>query len=365
MKQIADTVYEWSQYDPQRRLDLNGHFVQAAPGEPGVLIDPVPFHPGDEAQIRELGGVSAVVLSNGRSAARVQQASRCRELFGCTVLVPASDLADLTIPSAEPFDAESTLPAGLRVIGIPGDASTQGVALYQQSGECLFAGWLIVGSPVGRLSLPPGPRSDDPSLQTQKLRALLSVPRLRHLLLAEGNSIHHEIARALQDLQYQHDPAAFKVRLEDVNWGSGMQGGTKYAVRNALVSRLVGLQELDFDLSEIPSGRMNYPLHRHDGKEELFIVLEGHGEVRTESGTFPISPGDVLAFAPRYQLSHVIKNTGVEPLRFLSFATQAEALEMIDYPDTGQHATMTPFGKRRRFFLPERTNVGYWEGTPL
>ena len=37
---------------------------------------------------------------------------------------------------------------------------------------------------------------------------------------------------------------------------------------------------------------------------------------------------------------------------------------MLDYPETGQRAESTAYGKRRRFFLPERVDVGYWEGTP-
>ena len=32
MKQITPEIWAWSYYQPQRRLDRNGHFVQRAPG---------------------------------------------------------------------------------------------------------------------------------------------------------------------------------------------------------------------------------------------------------------------------------------------------------------------------------------------
>jgi hypothetical protein len=35
MKQITPQVYEWSRYAPALRRERNGHFVQAAPGQPG------------------------------------------------------------------------------------------------------------------------------------------------------------------------------------------------------------------------------------------------------------------------------------------------------------------------------------------
>jgi uncharacterized cupin superfamily protein len=363
VKQIDSAVYEWSQYDPERRIDLNGHFVQAMAGQPGVVIDPVPFHPGDEAQLQELGGVAAVVLTGTSSAGRVQQAMRCREMFGCALLVPQSDLTRATLPGAEPFDAGSALPAGLMPVAIPDGAPGGQVALYQATSQTLVAGDAVVGAPAGQLSLPELDGSADHASSARGLRALLTQPQVQRLLVASGTSILRDPVRAIQDLIYRHDPASFMMRLEEAQWNAWREGGTKFGVRNALVSRLVGLEILDFDLTEIPPGRQNYPLHRHDGKEELFIVLEGQGEVRTEAGTFAIEPGLVLAFPPRYQIAHVIQNTGQEPLRFLSFAAQAEHLDTVDYPDTGQHAEGTRFGKRRRFFLPERTNVGYWEGT--
>jgi hypothetical protein len=43
-------------------------------------------------------------------------------------------------------------------------------------------------------------------------------------------------------------------------------------------------------------------------------------------------------------------------------ALQAQGAPAVG-PFDGQRAEGTAFGKSRRFFLPERVNVGYWEGT--
>jgi hypothetical protein len=75
MKAIAPQVYQWSHYVPERRRDANGIFVQGPPGTPGALIDPVPFHRGDEAEVWEQGGAGAVVLTRA-------ERERLAELLG-------------------------------------------------------------------------------------------------------------------------------------------------------------------------------------------------------------------------------------------------------------------------------------------
>jgi uncharacterized cupin superfamily protein len=182
--------------------------------------------------------------------------------------------------------------------------------------------------------------------------------------VSEGDSILHQPARALQDLVYRHDPAAFLLRSDELCWREPFRGGRRYGQDAAECARLIGLTGHNFDVCAIPPGRENYPLHRHDGNEELYVVLEGQGEVRTEQGTFAVGAGDIVGFPPRYQVAHVLRNIGEGELRFLSFSNPAETLDMGDYPESGQRVEGTPYGKVRRFFLPNRTNVGYWEGTP-
>jgi uncharacterized cupin superfamily protein len=311
------------------------------------VIDPVPLHEGDEAHLRELGGVAAVLLTGPASP----EARDCATTFGCPLLAPAHP------PAAPP------LPAALQVIPL---ATDDGAAYYHPGSRSLFAGAAAVaGDPAGRLRLP-SPESADAAGAARRLRALLAFPAAR-LLLSDGASLPHDPASALQDLLYRHDPAACLLRPEELlpkPKAPGGGGGRRYYTRDAACARLLGLTAHDFDVTTVPPGRENWPLHRHDGSDELFIILEGEGELRTERGVFPVRAGDMLGFPPRYQVAHALRNTGPGDLRYLSFSAPAEQLNMNDYPESGQRSEYTPYGKSHRFFRPERMDVGYWENTP-
>jgi hypothetical protein len=73
----------------------------------------------------------------------------------------------------------------------------------------------------------------------------------------------------------------------------------------------------------------------------------------------------VLAFPPRFQIAHAIRNPAGAPLRFFAFSAPAETLEMANYPTSGARMERTPYGKHRRFYLPERLDVPYFEGEPV
>ena len=126
MKQIAPLVYAWSQHDAARRLDVHGYFLQRRAGEPGVLVDPVPLHEGDEAHLRELGGATAVVRTGeDRHAA----AGRCAETLGLSVLLAR---------------AGGDLPAGLAALPLP-----QGAALFHAPSGSALPGSGVEGAPAG------------------------------------------------------------------------------------------------------------------------------------------------------------------------------------------------------------------------
>jgi uncharacterized cupin superfamily protein len=364
MKQITAELYAWSHYELDRRLDVNGHYVQDGPREAGVLIDPVPFAEGDEAHLRDLGGAAAVVLTG---AGRAPGAARCARTLGCPVLAPRAVWEALGRPNdIRPFDAGAALPSGIHAVDVPGAPPPGEVALFHPPSRTLVVGSVLVGVPAGQLRLASAASGNGATAAraARGLRALLAF-RSARLLLGEGDSLLHEPVRALQDLVYRHDPAACLLRPEEAYWQGPRVAGTRYSLRSAEGARLLGLTAIDFEWSAIAPGCQNYPLHRHDGSEEVFVVLAGEGELRTETDVFPIRVGDVLGFPPRYQVAHSIRNTGTAELRLLAIGSPgAERLEMIDYPASGQRAESAAFGKQRRFFLPERVNVGYWEGTP-
>ncbi|HEX2513795.1 MAG TPA: cupin domain-containing protein [Chloroflexota bacterium] len=381
MRQLATHAYAWSHSLPRHRLAAHGHFVQAAPGEAGVLIDPVPFGEGDEAQVRELGGVTAVLVLRPE---RAQRGAAYRDLFGCPLLAPQGLGVPGGLGAVEPFPPGASLPGGLRVVaaGAPaGEVAPPGwpavVALYHGPSGAGILGGAVAGDPAGSLSLtadesPPagggtaqqvaGAAAD----RARGLRALLGLwlrPPGR-VLVPEGEPVLRDGERALQDLVYRHDPAACLLRPEELVWQDPRGKGTRFERRSGECSRPLGLRVLDFEVTVVPPGRENTLLHRHDGLEEAFVVLQGEGVLVTESGAFPIRTGDVLGFPPRYQVAHAFRNTGAGDLRLLAlgaFAEPAEAVGLAEYPESGKQFQWVP-GKFRRFYLPQEVNVDYWEG---
>ena len=57
--------------------------------------------------------------------------------------------------------------------------------------------------------------------------------------------------------------------------------------------------------------------HLHDGFEECIYVLRGSGMTVSESGEFPIAPGDIVLIPPNEK--HMTRNTGSEPLVLVCF----------------------------------------------
>ncbi|NLC56721.1 MAG: cupin domain-containing protein [Armatimonadetes bacterium] len=55
--------------------------------------------------------------------------------------------------------------------------------------------------------------------------------------------------------------------------------------------------------------------HRHEGDEEIYFVLEGHGQMIVDGERYPIGPGDVCI--TRSGHSHGILNSPDGPMRLL------------------------------------------------
>ncbi|HEU5318829.1 MAG TPA: cupin domain-containing protein, partial [Chloroflexota bacterium] len=242
---------------------------------------------------------------------------------------------------------------------------------HGRSGTWLV-GSLAVGVPAGGLSLPEG--LDGERVRAGAARALrrLNAVGFERVGPSRGMLVLRGGPRAVQDLVFKEDPEACVVRPSEVRVVPGRSHGTSYGRSDAAYGRLLGLETLDFDLSEVQPGRRSTAVHGHDGSEECFIILSGEGEVHvlrpgeSELRRIPVRAGDVVAFPPRYQIAHSFKCTGSEPLRFLGFGAPGTVeLGVVDYPLSGKRLTYArPPGKDARYYLPERRDVPYYENEP-
>lgn len=109
-----------------------------------------------------------------------------------------------------------------------------------------------------------------------------------------------------------------------------------YTSRRALFSARIGARKLGYNLTELPPGKAQCPFHAHREEEEMFLILEGEGELRFGSERYPIRRHDVIACPTGgAEVAHQIVNTGHVPLRYLALSTLSTT-EVCEYPDSNK-----------------------------
>jgi uncharacterized cupin superfamily protein len=142
----------------------------------------------------------------------------------------------------------------------------------------------------------------------------------------------------------------------------------RYAPRIAMIGSRIGARQIGCNLTVLAPGKRAYPFHNHRVNEEMFIVVEGRGELRIGSARYPIRRGDVIACpAGGQETAHQIINSGDGELRYLALSTQ-KSPEVAEFPDSGKYALLLDDGGGEGETMPLRTmgrigaTVDYWEG---
>lgn len=140
----------------------------------------------------------------------------------------------------------------------------------------------------------------------------------------------------------------------------------RYAPRMGLIGEAIGARKLGCNLTVLAPGKRAFPFHNHRVNEEMFIVVEGQGEVRIGAARHPIRQGDIIACPPGGQdTAHQIINTSAAELRYLAISTRLSP-EVAEFPDSGKYAMLV--ADTDGTTLPVRTvgrldeSVDYWEG---
>lgn len=143
----------------------------------------------------------------------------------------------------------------------------------------------------------------------------------------------------------------------------------RYDARVGQVGARIGLAKLGCNVTVVPAGKRAYPMHNHFANEELFVVLDGVGELRVGDERFPLRAGDLIACPPGGpETAHQIANTGADDLRYLAISTKITP-EIVEYPTSKKFGVLSvrpagPDGKPGwfRFIGREDDGRGYWEG---
>lgn len=109
-----------------------------------------------------------------------------------------------------------------------------------------------------------------------------------------------------------------------------------YTSRRAQFSDGIGAKKLGYNLTELPPGKAQAPFHNHYGEEEMFLVLEGEGELRFGKERYRIRKHDVIACPTGGpEVAHQIINTGNTTLRYLAVSNVVD-IETCEYPDSNK-----------------------------
>jgi uncharacterized cupin superfamily protein len=117
---------------------------------------------------------------------------------------------------------------------------------------------------------------------------------------------------------------------------SWLKKGSRFEVGLADIDRQLGLGGIGATLHVVPAGKTAWPYHLHHCNDELFLVLEGTGELRMGDRRVPIGAGDCIG-APAGGEAHQIINSSDAELRYLAIANRGRA-DVVEYPDSGRIA---------------------------
>ena len=144
----------------------------------------------------------------------------------------------------------------------------------------------------------------------------------------------------------------------------------KFRASLGRIAPMIGSTGLGCMLTIVPAGKRAFPFHAHHGVHEMFFILEGSGEYRFGSATYPVKSGDVLAApAGGADKAHQLINTGATELRYLAISTnQGPSPDLVEYPDSGKFYVFagspdgSPMTAPFRFIGRHDSAVDYWDG---
>lgn len=147
------------------------------------------------------------------------------------------------------------------------------------------------------------------------------------------------------------------------------EAAERFDARMGMIAPFIGAQKLGYNITAVPPGKRAFPFHNHRVNEEMFLILEGTGEVRIGSETWPVKVHDIVACPPGgAEAAHQIVNTGEVELKYLAVSAR-ESPEIAEYPDSGKFGVLADLppdadGKPQRFmYVGHAEESGdYWEG---
>ncbi|MEO1467831.1 MAG: cupin domain-containing protein [Pseudomonadota bacterium] len=142
----------------------------------------------------------------------------------------------------------------------------------------------------------------------------------------------------------------------------------RFGARLAPLGDRLGLTRLGAMLTSVEPGKRAFPFHNHLANDELFVILEGTGELRLGDATHPVKAGDVVG-CPRGgpDTAHQLVNTGTAVLVYLAVSSTNDP-DIAEYPDSGKFIALAVapgpdyLHAHLRHVAKRDDGRDYWEG---
>jgi hypothetical protein len=187
-------LYGWSVFNEDRNLDFHSVLWVRAGGN--VAVDPLPLSAHDLQHLRELGGLTTIVITN---ADHVRDSAKLAKLTGARVLGPAAERAAFPLP-CDGWLREGDEPVpGLRVFALAGSKTPGELALLVR-GDTLITGDLIRAHEGGSLCLLPDPKLTDRAAAVADVKRLAALEVIDAVLTGDGWPMFRHGGEALREL---------------------------------------------------------------------------------------------------------------------------------------------------------------------
>jgi glyoxylase-like metal-dependent hydrolase (beta-lactamase superfamily II) len=187
-------LYGWSRFDEARNIDF--HSVLWVRSGGNIAIDPLPLGEHDAAHLRELGGLSLIVVTNSD---HVRAAAELAREHGARIAGPQAERAGFPV-QCDIWLADGDEPTpGLRVLELEG-SKTPGELALVLGGSTLITGDLVRAHEGGRLCLLPYGKLSDLERARASVQRLAELPGIEAVLTGDGWPVFRHGAEALAEL---------------------------------------------------------------------------------------------------------------------------------------------------------------------
>ena len=139
--------------------------------------------------------------------------------------------------------------------------------------------------------------------------------------------------------------------------------GEKFAASIARIGAQLGMTKMGCTLVELEPGKRAWPFHLHYGQEELFVILQGSGQLRYDDGIYELVAGDVFFAGTGPGTAHQIINSSQATLTYLALSSMDDPEVCYD-PDSDKYGAYCwrEDNTDVRFLAHKDSGVEYFDG---